>query len=195
MNPIETLAFALGVVNVTLVVRRSVWNYPVGVAMVALYAVVFAEAKLYSDTILQGFFLVVNLYGWVSWARAREATGAIVVERTTAPALAGVAIACAVATLGWGLVMHRHTDASYPWWDAGIAIVSIAAQILMARRKLENWVLWIAVDVAAIGLYSAKGLRLTALLYMIFLALSVWGLIDWHRALRGDHRETGHLPA
>ena len=80
--------------------------------------------------------------------------------------------------------MHRFTDAAYPWWDAGVAILSVAAQILMSRRLIENWVLWIAVDVLAIGLYAAKDLRLTALLYVVFLALSVWGMIDWRVAER-----------
>ena len=78
--------------------------------------------------------------------------------------------------------MHRYTDAAFPWWDAGVAMLSVAAQILMSRRAIENWVLWITVDGIAIGLYAAKDLWLTALLYMIFLALSVWGLMDWRRA-------------
>ena len=82
--------------------------------------------------------------------------------------------------------MHRYTDAAFPWWDASVAMLSVAAQILMSRRYIENWVLWIAVDLDAIGLYLAKNLALTALLYAIFLALSVWGLIGWHRARRPE---------
>jgi nicotinamide mononucleotide transporter len=84
----------------------------------------------------------------------------------------------------WGWLMHRFTDASYPWWDAGVAIVSIAAQIMLAKRWLENWVLWIGVDIVSIGLYSAKGLWLTMVLYVIFLALAIWGLIDWRNTRR-----------
>lgn len=183
VNPIEILAFALGIVNVTLVVRRSVWNYPFGIAMVCLYAVVFAEAKLYSDVILQGFFVVVNGYGWVKWARAREETGEIAVERMTPAARAQCVAGCLIASAAWGTLMHRHTDAAMPWWDAGIAVFSIAAQILLARRRIENWVLWIAVDIAAIGLYAAKGLWLATLLYATFLLLSIWGLADWSRSL------------
>ena len=90
----------------------------------------------------------------------------------------------ALATIVWGWAMHRFTDAAYPGWDAGVAILSVVAQILMSRRLLENWLLWIAVDVLAIGLYAAKGLQLTALLYVIFLALSLWGLLDWRASER-----------
>jgi nicotinamide mononucleotide transporter len=80
--------------------------------------------------------------------------------------------------------MHRFTDAAFPWWDAAVAMLSVAAQILMSRRLIENWALWIAVDVLAIGLYAAKDLWLTALLYAIFLFLAIWGLIGWHATER-----------
>lgn len=188
MSPLEITAFLLGVANVALVVKRSIWNYPFALAMVALYAVIFSDAKLYSDALLQVFFFVVNLYGWWSWARARSDTGVIVVEKLGGAERAAWLGGIAVAAVGWGSLMHRFTDASYPWWDAAIAAVSIAAQILLARRKVENWLLWIAVDIAAIGLYAAKDLWLTAVLYVIFLGLSVWGLATWRAAekMRGD---------
>jgi nicotinamide mononucleotide transporter len=82
--------------------------------------------------------------------------------------------------------MHRYTSAALPWWDAFIAMTSVSAQLLMARRYLENWVLWIAVDAVAIGVYSAKGLVLTAILYGAFLTLSIVGLLSWRRALPAE---------
>lgn len=182
MTPIEIAAFLLGLVNVTLVVRRSIWNYPFGIAMVALYFWVFLGARLYSDALLQIFFFVVQLYGWWNWARSRAETGEVRVELLSRGARACWLIGCAAATAGWGTMMHSYTDAAYPWWDGSVAMLSIAAQVLMSRRHLENWMLWIAVDVLAIGLFAVKGLWLTALLYAIFLALSVWGLIHWARA-------------
>jgi len=184
MSPIEIAAFVLGLANVTLLVRRSIWNYPFALAMVTLYAWVFREQKLYSDMLLQGFFFAVNLYGWWYWARSLEAEGDIVVERMTPLARGAWLAGCAAAAIGWGWLMHLHTDAAYPWWDAAVAMMSVVAQILQSRRRIENWAMWIAVDVVAIGLYGARGLWLTAVLYLIFLLLSVWGLIDWRRAER-----------
>jgi nicotinamide mononucleotide transporter len=181
VNATEAIAFVLGVVNVTLVVRRSIWNYPFGIAMVALYAVVFAEARLYSDMLLQFFFIAVNAYGWISWRRHRAATGVVTVEGMATAERWRWALATAAIALMWGGAMHRFTDASLPWWDAAVAAASIAAQWLMARRKWENWVLWIAVDIGSIGLYLVKELWLTALLYLIFLVLAAWGLVDWRR--------------
>ncbi|TPG42468.1 nicotinamide riboside transporter PnuC [Sphingomonas koreensis] len=184
MSPIETIAFVLGVINIVLLVRRSIWNYPFALAMVALYARVFFEAKLYSDALLQLFFFVVNLYGWWQWRAAARRAGDIRIEVMSGAARIGWAIGCFVGVFAWGWLMHRFTEASYPWWDAGVAIVSIAAQIMLARRWLENWLLWIAVDAVSIGLYAAKGLWLTMVLYGVFLVLAMWGWRDWRRARR-----------
>ncbi|HVI98693.1 MAG TPA: nicotinamide riboside transporter PnuC [Sphingomonas sp.] len=184
MTSLEAIACVLGILCVTLAALRRVWTFPFGIASVALYSVVFFETKLYSDALLQLFYIVVNAYGWWNWQLSREDRGVVIVE-TMSPASRGRwAAGCFVAALVWGGLMHRFTDASYPWADAAIAIVSVAAQILMAQRKLENWWLWIAVDVASIPLYAAKALSLTMGLYVIYLALAIWGLIDWHRARR-----------
>ena len=80
------------------------------------------------------------------------------------------------------MIRSRFTDAAFPWWDAAVAMLSVAAQILQSRRYFESWVLWIAVDLLAVGLYAARGLWLTAGLYLVFLVLAVWGLIEWARA-------------
>jgi nicotinamide mononucleotide transporter len=178
---VEGLATALGIANIVLLVRRSIWNYPFGLAMVALYAHIFFQAKLYSDAVLQLFFIVIQLYGWWAWWRAGGADHAVRVERLTNPARIAWAGMILVVTALWGGAMRSYTDASFPWWDAGIAVGSIAAQILLARRLLENWVLWILIDVAAIGLYFTKGLVLTAILYVLFLILSAVGLRQWVR--------------
>jgi nicotinamide mononucleotide transporter len=82
--------------------------------------------------------------------------------------------------------MHRYTSAALPWWDAFIAMTSVSAQLLMARRYLENWVLWIAVDAVAIGVYAAKSLMPTAILYTVFLIVSIVGLLSWRKALLAE---------
>ena len=181
-NRIELIAFVLGVANVALIVRRSMWNYPFGLAMVTLYAVVFFRTKLYSDALLQIFFFVVNVYGWMLWRRAEMAEGDIRVLLLARAARLRWLAGGAVLTLCWGFAMHRFTDASFPYWDAAVAIPSVVAQILLSRRVLENWLIWIAVDMLAIPLYAAKQLWLTSGLYAIFLALATWGLVSWWRA-------------
>lgn len=182
MFSLEVLASLLIVVNVVLVARRSVWNFAFAIAGVAIYGWIFFEARLYSDMGLQLFFLGVNIYGWRHWSRGIAAAGEVRVGRLSNAERGGWIFGIAFATVAWGTVMHRFTDASFPFVDAGIAMASIAAQILLSRQKLENWLLWIAVDIVAIGLYAAKDLWPTTILYMLLLAISVWGLIDWRKS-------------
>lgn len=182
MNGIEAIAAALGVANVLLVVRRSLWNYPFGLAMVALYFFVFFDAKLYSDALLQIFFFAVQLYGWWAWARAdRSDDRHIVIERLTRRARLWWAGGVMVAAAGWGTLMASLTNAAAPHVDGAIAVASVAAQILQSRRKVECWWLWIAVDLVAIPLFLSRGLAITAALYCVFLVLALLGLREWQR--------------
>jgi nicotinamide mononucleotide transporter len=189
MSSLEWIAAAIGLAAVALVVLRSVWNYPFALAMVALYFFVFWDAKLYSDALLQIFFFAINLYGWRNWLSSREQSGEVVVTALGARSRTLWLAGTVAASLLWGLAMARFTDAAAPLWDALIAGGSVAAQLLQARRRLECWVLWIAVDVIAVPLYWSRGLEPTAALYAVFLIMAVAGLVAWLRAWRG-RRET-----
>lgn len=184
MTKLEWIATLLGVVCVILVVRRSLWNFPFAIGSVSLFGAVFYEAKLYSDALLQIFFVAINLYGWLNWTRTQEVDGDVVVETMGFTEQAGALAGMIGLTLGWGAIMATQTDASYPYVDAAVAMLSIGAQILQALRRLECWIVWIVVDLIAIPLYAAKGLQAAAGLYVIYLGLSVWGLIDWQRSRR-----------
>ena len=184
MGGIEIAAALLGVINVLLVVRRSVWNYPFGIAMVSLYFFVFRDAKLYSDALLQIFFLVIQLYGWWAWTRAEQVDHGVAVRWMSLRAQGGWLAGTAAAILLWGTGMARFTDAAAPMADATVAGLSVAAQILQSFRRVECWILWIAVDTVAIGLFAWRGLAVTAALYALFLLLAVLGFVEWRRKAR-----------
>ena len=188
VNLPEVIAAILGIANITLLVRRSIWNYPFGLAMVALFGVIFFSERLYSEALLQPFFFVTQLYGWWAWWHAGGVQRPVPVVRMTPAARVAWVFVIALLTLGWGSLMRVSTNGAFPWWDGGIAIMSIAAQILLARRRIENWILWILVDLISIPLYVIKQLPLTALLYSVFLLLSVLGLREWLRAERETSR-------
>ena len=185
MTWVEPVAAALGLVNIILIVRRSVWNYMFGLLMVSLYFFVFLDARLYSDALLQIFFFVVQIYGWWHWARVEAEAGEVLVERLSMRQRLVWSATTILGVIGWGSLMRAYTDASYPIWDASVAAFSVAAQLLMSRRYVENWILWILVDLLSIGLYAAKELWLTAGLYTIFLLLAGYGFVQWLRAPRG----------
>lgn len=184
MNPLELIAVALGLANIGLLVQRSIWNYPFGMAMVALYFVIFRDARLYGEAWLQVFFFVVQGWGWWLWARAGGLTQMVEVAWMGWPARAAALGLVAGSSLGIGWAMARYTDAALPYADAAIAGASVVAQVLLAMRRVENWALWIAIDVLSIWVYLNRELYLTAGLYAAFLVLATVGLIAWAKAAR-----------
>jgi nicotinamide mononucleotide transporter len=186
MSPIELAAVLLGLANVGLLVRRSIWNYPFGLAMVSLYAAIFWQARLYSEAGLQVFFFVVQIYGWVLWARHGGQQGPVGVSWMNGRERAGWGAVTAALSLSLGWFMHRFTNAAMPFADSAIAGASIAAQFLLSFRRIENWVLWIVIDAASIALYINRDLLLTAGLYVVLLGLSVLGLREWIAAARRE---------
>ncbi|MFM7378152.1 MAG: nicotinamide riboside transporter PnuC [Erythrobacter sp.] len=184
MNPLEIIAVALGIANVGLLVRRSIWNYPFGMAMVALYFVIFAETRLYGEAGLQVFFFVVQGWGWWLWARAGGLARMVAVEWMGWPARLAALALVAASSLAIGWAMATYTNAALPFADATIAGASVVAQVLLAMRRVENWALWIAIDVLSIGVYLNRELYLTAGLYVVFLVLAAAGLREWAKAAR-----------
>ncbi len=181
---IEIAAAILGLINIALLVARSVWNYPFGMAMVSLYAFVFFEAKLYGNAALQIFFFAVQVYGWRQWVKALDRDNRVIVARMSANEMLIAAGLIAIGIFSAGQFLAARPDASYPYWDAAITVISVGAQIQLARRRLENWILWIIVDILAVGLFWTKGLHPTALLYGVFLVFATIGFFSWRRAGR-----------
>ncbi|MCB1451170.1 MAG: nicotinamide mononucleotide transporter [Nitratireductor sp.] len=180
---IEIVAATFGLINVVLIIRRSMWNYPFGIAMVILYCWIFYEARLYSDALLQIFFLVIQVFGIFWWLKGRDDTG-LVMARDLSPQSAGMAAMIAmIGTAALGYSMNTWTDAALPYWDACTTVLSVIAQILMARRYLQSWLVWITVDVLAIGIYLTKDLTPTAALYALFLCLSIAGYLRWRNSM------------
>lgn len=184
MNTLEIIAVVLGLANVGLLVRRSIWNYPFGMAMVALYFVIFREARLYGEAGLQVFFFIVQGWGWWLWARAGGLTQMVAVTWMDARSRTAALVLVAASSIAIGWAMAHFTDAALPYADATIAGASVVAQVLLAMRRAENWALWIAIDVLAVWVYLDRALYLTAGLYAVFLVMATAGLIAWARAAR-----------
>ncbi|MBI5692187.1 MAG: nicotinamide mononucleotide transporter [Verrucomicrobia bacterium] len=180
----EIFGTILGVIGVGLIIRQSIWGWPVGLVQVSLSAWVFFRAQLYSDVILQGFFFVVQAYGWWHWWRGGVAAAAgLPVTRLSGRAIGGWVITGLAVSVVWGEFMRRQTDAALPHWDAFILVFSILAQWLQARKRLENWVTWMVVNVVAVGVYWAKDLWLFSGLYLLFLGMAVAGHVAWRKSL------------
>ncbi|MGA3370272.1 MAG: nicotinamide riboside transporter PnuC [Terracidiphilus sp.] len=180
-NWMEDGGVATTVAGIWLTTRRKLICWPVILISDVLYLIVFYHVRLYSDALLQIFFLAFTLYGWWYWWRGmREEGGVRVVALPMASLLAGLA-AGAVGSVLLGLLMER-IGAALPRLDATLMSYSLVATWWQTRKHIANWWLWIAVDVAYIGEYLYKDLRPTAALYALLVGLAVLGLRDWRCA-------------
>ncbi|MDQ0063442.1 nicotinamide riboside transporter PnuC [Paenibacillus harenae] len=178
---LEIVATTTGLLSVWLTAREKIWAWPIGLVNVACFFYMFYEVKLYADMTLQVFFFILSIYGWVIWLTKRN--GAEVrPTRRISPRLAGILLVALFAGTGiWGYVLATYTDASIPYPDAFIAMLSLIAQMLLSYKILENWYCWIVVDVLSVGMYLYKDLNMLAFLYVIFLCIAISGLITWKK--------------
>lgn len=183
MTLLEWAAALTGFVSVWLTVRQNIWCWPTGLVNVALSALVFWQARLYADAGLQVFYAGASVYGWWAWLHGGQAGGQLIVTRAPRAWLLGLLTVGTGFGFTLGLLLHAWTDASLPWLDSALTALSLVAQVLMTRKWIENWPLWIAVDVVYVGMYVYKGLYPMALLYAVFLGLAVEGLREWRAAL------------
>ncbi|KRG62813.1 aminotransferase [Stenotrophomonas humi] len=186
---LEWSAVGASILGVWLMAQRRMLAWPVGLISVGLYAFVFIEARLYSDTLLQCAFAAFLLYGWINWQRQDRPDGRVIIVPLANHLLArdlGIGIAFGIAL---GAAMHSWTNAALPWLDAMLAALSLVAQWWQARRHTAAWWLWIVVDVVYIGMYAVKSLHATAGLYLVFVGLAAMGLRAWKKE---EHRGQRH---
>jgi nicotinamide mononucleotide transporter len=181
MSSLEAAAVVISFLAIWLTARRSMLCWPLNLIACALYFVLFFDVRLYADTALQAVFGIGILYGWTVWRRDSRGAGAIVVMPLSRSRAVAALAAGAVAALAIGWFTSRHTDATLPWMDATLSSFSLVAQYWTARRHRENWLLWIVVDVAYVGMFVFKGLILTAGLYAVMTGLAVMGYREWRR--------------
>jgi nicotinamide mononucleotide transporter len=182
-SAIEGISFVTGAICVWLTVKENVWNFPIGLLNVATFVVVFWRAELYGDAGLQVVYFVLGLIGWYLWLYGGERRTALKVERAGPVELAVVSLACIASAFALWWVLYHHTG-GVAVWDAVTTALSLGAQWLLNRKKLESWIGWIVVDVIYVPLYLYKGLYLTAILYAVFLCMAVMGFMHWRRTYR-----------
>ena len=179
---VEVFGFVTGAACVILAARRSLWNFPIGIANNLVFIVLFIPAALYADAGLQVVYIVLAIAGWVGWVRGRavdDRPAAARMSRSAILPLAAAGLACAVILY---LLLSAFTDSTTEVADAATTAGSLIAQYMLNRRWIQSWYVWIAVDVAYVGLYLVKGLWITGLLYVLFIAMCAYGLRTWRRA-------------
>jgi nicotinamide mononucleotide transporter len=180
---LEWVGTITGFACIYLAAKENIWNWPVSIISVVAYAFVFYENKLYGDTGLQLYFLATAFYGWYFWLRKKQVSNQPV---ESIPAKHWLVIAGGVGILTFLLSFYlkKYTDTDVPYADAFCTAMSFTAQLMMTRKILQNWVLWIVVDICYVPLYFHKHLALTAVLYFVLIILAFIGYLDWKKTYR-----------
>ena len=176
----EIIGVITGLLCVYLAAKNNIWNWPFAVISVTIYIFIFFEAHLFADMGLQVYFFIVNLYGWYYWSKKPSAAAKTPVTRITKTQVIIAIPAIMLFTFVLGSIL-KYTTASYPFIDSFCTACSLVAQVFLARKVLENWLIWIFVDIIYVGVYTVKGLHLTALMYAIYVAIALMGYIDWKK--------------
>lgn len=179
---LEVLAFGLSLAMVVANMRVAPVAWPLAIAASALYGLLFAQSRLYGEAALQLVFIAVAAWGWWQWLRGRGRDGrALHVHRLSPRQRLYAAVATLAAWPLLALALARFTDSDVPWLDALPSVASVTGQLLLARKAIENWPVWLAVNVVSVGLFAVKGLWLTVVLYALFAVLSWLGWQTWRR--------------
>ncbi|MDX2247798.1 MAG: nicotinamide riboside transporter PnuC [Bacteroidia bacterium] len=182
-TPLEVLGFVFGITCIGLNALENIWGWPTGLINVAIYIYIFYDARLYADVGLNIFFFITGVYGWYNWLKGGEKKDDLPITISNFRQWGMYILMGGLGILGIGYFFDNFTNADLAYWDAYITSFSLVAQVLMARKKIENWLIWIAVDIIAIGVYWYKDLRLTAVMFFIYLILATLGYFNWKRKL------------
>lgn len=180
-SPLEVIGVITGILCVYLAAKNIIWNWPFAIISVSIYIIIFFKAKLYADMGLQFYFLGMNIYGWYFWSRKPKTEEKVPVIKITSKEILLSVIGIILFTAILGFILKQGTDAAFPFIDSFCTACSLIAQVLLARKVLENWLIWIFVDVIYVIVYSAKSLHLTAGMYALYFIIAALGYRDWRR--------------
>jgi nicotinamide mononucleotide transporter len=203
MSYLEFFGTIFNLICVWLVARNNIWNWPIGILGVILFAVLFYQIQLYSDLIEQFYFLITGFYGWWAWTYYKNKNKEKKEFQITKNSLIQNSIYVGIIFIGTLIMgyfmgnIHLYLPkifaipASFPYLDAFTTVMSFTATILMIYKKIECWPLWILVDIIGVWLYFAKGVVFVSLLYFIFLILASKGLYNWIKIYQSYEKNTG----
>jgi len=189
-SPFELVGLVSGVLCVWLLIRQNIWTWPIGLLYAFVSVFVFYRTRLYADVLLHLFYVGMNAYGWYYWLsggekrRRSETLDSLPIAFTPAAAWLPIVglTAGGIVALGW--LFSTYTDADLAYWDGATTAMSFTAMWMTARKYIENWALWLVVDVLATGIYLYKGIELYAILYGVYIAMAIWGWRSWWQSLQ-----------
>ena len=185
---LEAVAALLGIASVWYARRENILVYPTGIISVLIYVYICFFARLYADAGINFFYFLMSVYGWYNWTRLNPESEVLTISvNNPRQQWSGIALTAGSYWVIIGLIwIFNREDTVYmqswvPWVDAFTTSVFLVGMLLMARKKVENWIYWIIGDVISIPMYFVKGLVFTSFQYLVFLILAILGFIEWRR--------------
>lgn len=182
----ETLGAITGVLSIYLNTRQSPWGWPIGMISIFCYLYVFWEVFLFGDVLLHLVYLVMAVYGWYQWLYGKTEGGKkLKISKLNRAFLYKLLVLAGAGTLLLGFLFVHYTPSNtLPYADAFTTAFSLVGTYMLARKYIENWLLWIVVNLACIYIYYLKALYITSILYFIYLILAVVGYLSWQKILK-----------
>lgn len=178
---VEVFGFITGGVCVWLTVKENIWNWPLGIANNIFYIILFLQSRLFADMGLQVIYIVLGILGWYWWLYGGKNKSTLNVSSVNLTTSLILGVLTVVSTYALNIYLISIND-SAPFLDSFTTVLSLVAQYLLTKKYIENWYVWIFVDVIYIGLYIYKGLMLTGVLYFIFLCMCIVGYKEWKKS-------------
>ncbi|GAB2699793.1 nicotinamide riboside transporter PnuC [Mucilaginibacter koreensis] len=184
---LELIGVVTGLLCVYLAAINNIWNWSFAIISTGIYIFIFKEQALYADMGQNIYLFGINIYGWYYWSRQPVNAPKVPVTQVTSKQVltALLVIVLVSPILGFALVklapVLHYKPAAFPYLDSFCTVCSLTAQVYMARKVVENWLLWVFVDVIYVGIYLVKGLQPTAFMFAIYALIAVKGYIDWRR--------------
>lgn len=185
IDPLEFVGLIIGLLYLYLEYKANIWLWPVGVIMPLVYIVIFFESKFYADMGIYIYYFFASIYGWYIWAKHRKVTknDETFISHLPYKYIGRLSIIFLLVFATIAFILIRYTDSTVPYGDSFTTTLSILAMWLLAHKYIEQWLLWIVVNIVSTGLYFWKGLDTTAVLFIIYSIIPVFGYFKWKRMI------------
>lgn len=179
---LEISAIFFAILYLIFVAFESNWCWIFAAISTFIYVFICYKSKLYLETILQFFYLIMAFYGWYQWNNKKNTSNIIYSVKLKLHII--LILLAELFSLIAGFIFSEYTDAALPWVDAHITMFSIVATYMVTKKMIENWFWWIVIDCFATYLYFSKNLKLTALLYIAYVIMSIFGYYKWKKEIQ-----------
>ncbi|WP_295938844.1 nicotinamide riboside transporter PnuC [uncultured Alistipes sp.] len=188
---LQIAGVVLGLLYLWLEYRADIRLWIVGLIMPIVHGTLYFKAGLYADFSMQIYYVLAGLYGWIVWHNApRKKSSAAQIGHTPLRFIAALAAVYAVAHAGIYFLLTEFTNSTVPFWDSMTTAASIVAMWMLSRKYVEQWLVWLAVDLVCVGLYIYKEIPLTAGLYALYSCLAVAGYFRWRAKMKEQVRDS-----